>query len=122
MTKEKVIVTVGEFDPLSVSDLQFLQKCKTKGHWLIVGIHSDMWMELCRGGYYQKFSDRQEIIRNLKCVDEVFRFNDSDGSACNLLKLVKACYPSADITYISNMDMHNMPETKIRGISFEVLK
>lgn len=122
MTKEKVIVTAGEFDPLSIEELRFLQKCKMYGHWLIVGIHSDNWMELCRAGSYQSYGHRHEIIESLKCVDEVFRFNDDDGSVCNLLKLVKLCYPTADITYISNQDMHDMPETKIRGIKFEVLK
>ena len=122
MKKEKIVVTAGEYDPVSINDLHFLQKCKARGHWLIVGLHSDIWMELCRGGYYQKYSDREEIVKNLKCVDEVFKFNDSDGTVCNLLKLVKVCYPDAEITYISNQDMHNMPELKIRGISFEVLK
>jgi hypothetical protein len=38
------------------------------------------------------------------------------------LKLVKICYPHSDITYISDEDMHNMPETKIRGITFETMK
>ena len=57
-----------------------------------------------------------------RSVDEVFTFNDSDGTVCQLLKLVKICYPHADITYVSNEDMDNMPEKKIRGITFETLK
>ena len=64
----------------------------------------------------------RNIINNLKCVDEVFSFNDSDGTVCQLLKIVKICYPNADITYVSEMDMHNMPEMKIRGINFETMK
>jgi glycerol-3-phosphate cytidylyltransferase-like family protein len=122
MNKEKIIVTSGEFDPLTIEDLRFLQKCKSRGHWLIVGIHSNIWMTLCRGGYTQPYSERHEIIQNIKCVDEVFKFNDDDGTVCNLLRLVKGCYPLSDITYISNEDMHNMPETRIRGINFEVLR
>ena len=65
---------------------------------------------------------RRQVIENLRCVNEVFSFNDSDGTVCQLLKIIKICYPNADITYVSNMDMHNMPETKIRGITFETLK
>jgi hypothetical protein len=122
MTKDKIIVTAGEFDPLTLKDLIFLQKCKKKGDWLIVGVHSDMWMQLCRGGYIHNYNTRHEIIENLKCVDEVFKFNDGDGTACNLLRLIKHCYPLSDIRYLSNQNMHNMPETKIRGITFEVLK
>jgi len=78
-----------------------------------------MWAE---GGMVQDYDTRREIIKNLKCVDEIFSFNDSDGTVCQLLKLVKICYPYADITYVSDMDMHNMPETKIKGITFETLK
>lgn len=122
MTKDKIIVTCGEYDPLTVEELSFLMECKRKGDWLIVGLRSDQWMSINRGGLSQDYETRREIISHLKCVDEVFRFNDSDGTLCNLLRLVKLCYPMADITYVSSQDMHNMPETKMRGITFEVLK
>ena len=69
----------------------------------------------------QKFVNLDLRIENLKCLDEVFRFLDGDGTVCNLLKIVKFCYPLSEITYISDIDMHNMPETKIKGINFEVL-
>jgi glycerol-3-phosphate cytidylyltransferase-like family protein len=78
-----------------------------------------MWAE---GGCVQNYETRREIIKSLKYVDEVFTFNDSDGTVCQLLKLVKICYPYTDITYISQEDMHNMPETKIKGITFETMK
>jgi len=123
MTKnEKIIVVSGDFDPLDFEDLQFLRACRKKGNWLIVGVHSDLFLDLCRGGHFLDFKVRKEMIEALKCVDEVFAFNDADGTVINLLKLVKFCYPMSDITYISEEDMHNMPETKIRGITFEVLK
>lgn len=120
--KEKIIVTTGSFDPLSGEELNFLKRCKSKGDWLVVGIHSDWWMMWGQGGFVQNYNTRREIISNLRVVDEVFSFNDSDGTVCQLLKIVKICYPDADITYVSDMDMHNMPETKIKGINFEKMK
>jgi len=122
MTKDKIIVTSGDFDPLTVKELHFLKRCRKKGDWLIVGVHSDMSVFMKTNGIYSNCDDRTEILQNINCVDEVLRFNDADGTVCNLLKLVKFCYPQADITYISDRDMHNTPETKIRGITFEVLK
>lgn len=119
---DKIIITSGTFDPLSIEELNFLKRCKSKGDWLIVGIHSDWWMAWSQGGFMQNYDTRREIVKSLKCVDEIFSFNDSDGTIIQLLKLVKICYPHTDITYISNEDMHNMPETKIRGINFETLK
>jgi len=120
--KEKIIVVTGEFDPLDKRELDFLKKCKRKGDWLAVGIHSDWWMMYSLGGYMQNYQTRREILSNVRVVDEIFTFDDSDGTVCQLLKLVKICYPDADITYVSETDMHNMPETKIRGITFETLK
>jgi len=120
--KDKVIVVCGDFDPLSGEDLDFLKSCKRKGDWLAVGVHSDLYLIENQGGFVHNYDTRQEILRNLKCVDEVYMFNDSDGTICQLLKLVQICWPMSNITYVSKDDMHNMPETKIRGITFEVFK
>lgn len=120
--KDRIIITTGTYDPLTNEELLLLQKCKRKGDWLIVGVHSDWWMAWSEGGFVQNYEARKNIIGNLKCVDEVFSFNDSDGTVCQLLKIVKICYPNSEITYISGEDMHNMPETKIKGITFEIMK
>jgi glycerol-3-phosphate cytidylyltransferase-like family protein len=120
--KDKIIVTCGEYDPLDIEEIRFLKKCRNKGDWLIVGVHSDWWMMYARGGFMQNYDTRREIISNVRCVDEIMTFNDSDGTVCQLLKIVQICYPNADITYVSQEDMHNMPETKIRGITFETMK
>ena len=119
---EKIVVICGTFDPLSADDLLYIKKCHHKGDWLIVGVHSDWWMMWSEGGFVQNYDTRKEIIKSIKFVDEVMIFNDSDGTVCQLLKIVKICYPGAEITYISPEDMHNMPETKIRGITFETMK
>ena len=120
--RDKIIIISGCFDPLSNDELLFLKKCHHRGDWLIVGVHSDWWMLYSQGGFVQNYDTRREIIKSLKYVDEVFSFNDSDGTVCQLLKLVKICYPHSDITYISQEDMHNMPETKIKGINFETMR
>jgi glycerol-3-phosphate cytidylyltransferase-like family protein len=120
--KEKIIIVCGEFDPLNREELRLLKKCKSKGDWLIVGVHSDWWMMYAMGGFVQNYETRREIISSLKFVDEIMTFNDSDGTVCQLLKIVKICYPNANTTYISREDMHNMPETKITGITFETMK
>ena len=120
--KEKIIIICGEFDPLDSNDIDFLKRCKSKGNWLVVGVHSDWWMLWARGGFVQNYDTRREILSHIKYVDEIFTFNDTDGTVCQLLKLVQICYPHSDITYISEEDMHNMPETKIKGITFETMK
>ena len=91
------------------------------GNWLIVGIHSDMLVHMKTGILNQNLEVRKRILESVRCVDEVFTFNDCDDNVCNLLKVVKLCYPRADITYVSDRDMSNGPEIKIGGINFEIL-
>jgi bifunctional ADP-heptose synthase (sugar kinase/adenylyltransferase) len=122
LQKDRIIITSGSFDPLSIDELRYLQKCRSKGDWLIVGVHTDWYMMWALGGFVQNYDSRREILKNLKFVDEIMSFNDSDGTVCQLLKIAKICYPNTEITYISQEDMHNMPETKIRGITFETMK
>ena len=121
MTREKIVVIAGNYDILTVEDIEFIKKCKSKGDWLIVGLHSDIMVHLTSHTLYNTYENRQEILQSLKYVDEVFKFNDSDGTYCKLLKSVKLFYPNADITFITTYDMHNTPETKIRGITFETI-
>lgn len=122
MAKDRIIITCGYFDPLSIEELKFLQRCRAKGDWLIVGVHSDWYMMWAQGGFVQNYETRREILKNINVVDEIMTFNDSDGTVCQLLKIAQICYPNAVITYISQEDMKDMPETKIRGIKFETLK
>ena len=86
MTREKIIVTSGDFDPITIKDLHFLKKCRKKGDWLIVGVHSDLHVYMTTQIINAGWSERSEILQNINCVDEVLRFNDADGTVCQLLK------------------------------------
>ena len=116
--KENIIVVSGEFDFITYNDFKLLKTCKSKCDWLVVGVHSDSYMELCRSGAKNTFEQRKEFVESFPFVDEVFTFNDFDGTSCNLLKLIKLCYPASNITYVSESNMQNMPEARIRGITF----
>lgn len=120
--KDRIIITVGTFDVITPSEIDFLKKCRSKGDWLIVGVHTDIYLAERLIGTIQNYQARKEVLKNLKWVDEVFTFDDRDGTVCQLLKIVKLCYPNSSITFMSQKDMLNTPETKIRGINFEVIK
>ena len=107
---------------MTLEELNFLRRCKEKGDWLAVGVHSDWWMNWSQGGFVQNYEARREIIKSLRFVDEIFTFNDTDGTINQFLKLLKICYPNEDITYMSSNHMLNEPEIKLRGITFETLK
>lgn len=116
--KENIIVVSGEFDPISYNEFKLLKTCKSKCDLLIVGVHSDAFMQLRYGTCKNTHEQRKEVISSFPFVDETFSFNDIDGTSCNLLKLIKLCYPASNITFVSETDTLNMPESRIRGITF----
>ena len=68
-----VIITFGTFDLLHIGHINMLNKCKKNGDKLIVGVSSDNLNYKKKNRYpIFKQEDRIEIIKNIKCVDEVF--------------------------------------------------
>ena len=56
--KDKIIITTGTYDPLTNEELKFLQRCKSRGDWLVVGVHSDWWMAWSEGGFVQNYESK----------------------------------------------------------------
>ncbi|MDR6352657.1 MULTISPECIES: adenylyltransferase/cytidyltransferase family protein [Pantoea] len=69
----KKIITFGTFDVFHVGHLHILQRAKTLGDWLTVGVSSDAlnFHKKGRNPVYDE-SDRMSIIAGIKYVDEVF--------------------------------------------------
>ena len=67
------VITFGTFDILHYGHIRILQRAKEMGTYLIVGVSSDALNEKKKGRkpVYSEF-ERMEIIRSLRCVDEVF--------------------------------------------------
>lgn len=69
----KIIITFGTFDLLHIGHIRILQKAKSIGDKLIVGISSDKFNFEKKNKYpiYNE-NERCEIIKSIKYVDEVF--------------------------------------------------
>jgi len=121
MNKLKEIVVVsGGFDPLHSGHIQMFNSAKTYAHYLIVGINSDDWLSRKKGRAFMPWEERAAIINNLKAVDEVMSFNDSDGTAKQLLEKVKLRYPESSIIFANGGDRteKNTLEQTVSGIEF----
>jgi glycerol-3-phosphate cytidylyltransferase len=70
MTK---VITFGTFDVLHLGHLRILQRARQLGDYLVVGVSSDA-LNIAKKSRAPVFSqqERCELIRNLRCVDEVF--------------------------------------------------
>jgi cytidyltransferase-like protein len=64
------VYTCGVFDLFHLGHLQFLQKAKTLGDYLIVGLLPDHLVQTFKRKPIIPFEQRLEIVRNIKCVDE----------------------------------------------------
>ena len=69
----KRVITFGTFDIVHVGHINILERAKSLGDYLIVGISSDAlnMQKKGRSPVYSE-SDRVKIISSLRCVDEIF--------------------------------------------------
>lgn len=70
-----------------------------------------------------KLEDRIAIVKNLKMVDHVVRFNDDDGSAINAIHKVRLNYPSEKIFFANGGDRtkDNIPEMSYQDDNLEFI-
>lgn len=79
----------GGFDPLHIGHIDHIKKAKNLGDYLIVIVQSDENLIRKKGYYFMPYSERAEIIRSLKYVDEVVMNIDNDIISAETLKMIK---------------------------------
>lgn len=87
--EKKVVFTNGCFDILHKGHIEYLQKSKELGDYLIVGLNSDESVKKLKGDSrpINKQQDRKAVLESLKCVDEVIIFEEE--TPYELIKNIK---------------------------------
>ncbi len=68
--------TAGTFDMFHIGHLNLLRNARSRCDYLIVGVNSDRLVEEYKGKKaVVPLEERMEIIRELRCVDEVIRID-----------------------------------------------
>jgi len=116
----KIVICTGGFDPIHSGHIALLKEAKNLGHALAVGLNSDEWLRRKKGHEFMPWSERSAIIENLKMVDVVFSFDDSDGSAIDAIKRVKEVYPDDELIFANGGDRtkDNIPEMIFEDVEF----
>jgi D-beta-D-heptose 7-phosphate kinase/D-beta-D-heptose 1-phosphate adenosyltransferase len=115
-----IVVVSGGFDPVHSGHIKLIKQARLLGDMLIVGINSDEWLARKKGRAFMPWQERLSVLNNLKPVDEVYTFDDEDGTACHLLQQVRAHYPNDKIVFANGGDRtpDNIPEMSIPGVEF----
>lgn len=115
-----IVVVSGGFDPVHSGHIKLIKQARALGDMLIVGINSDEWLARKKGRAFMPWQERLCVLNNLSSVDEVYTFDDDDGTACHLLQQVRAHYPTARIIFANGGDRtdKNIPEMSVTDVEF----
>jgi len=108
----KIVLCTGGYDPLHSGHIAYLQAAKKLGDVLIVGINSDEWLTRKKGRPFLSWEERAAIVSGLKNVTRVINFDDSDNSAKDAIRKLRAIYPNEQIVFANGGDrtQENIPE------------
>lgn len=112
---KKIVLITGGFDPLHSGHIAYFKAAKTLGDMLIVGLNSDDWLVRKKGAAFMPWNERLCIINNLSMIDEVYTFDDDDGSAKHFIRQARAHYPDAELIFANGGDRtkDNIPEMDV---------
>ena len=82
MKKEKIVCVSGYFDPFHVGHLEYLERAKSLGTFLIVIVNNDDQAVLKKKKPFMPCEERCLILSALKCVDMVAPSIDKDRTVC----------------------------------------
>ena len=94
-----VTLITGGFDPLHSGHIDYINAASNTSDSLIVGINSNEWLQRKKGHYFLPWSERAAVISNLKNVNHVIDFDDSDNSA---IDAINKCLEDADKVIFAN--------------------
>jgi cytidyltransferase-like protein len=117
----KIVIVTGGFDPVHSGHISYFHAAKELGDKLIVGLNSDSWLTKKKGKSFMPWHERSLVISNLKPVDGVIDFDDSDGSAKDCIRRVREIYPADTIIFANGGDRtkKNIPEMDIEDANIE---
>jgi cytidyltransferase-like protein len=109
---KKIVLITGGFDPLHSGHIAYLNAARKLGDSLVVGLNSDEWLRRKKGQEFMSWEERATIIAELNNVDRVINFDDSDNSAKDAIRKVRALNPHAQIIFANGGDRtkENIPE------------
>ena len=107
-------IVSGGFDPIHEGHIAMIQAAAKKSDGVILLLNSDEWLRRKKGKNFMSFDTRYAICAMLKYVIDVLPFDDSDNSASDGIRKIRAKYPDARLVFANGGDRtkENIPETQ----------
>ena len=111
----KVVLVSGYFDPLHVGHIEYLEKSKALGDYLVVIINNDEQAKLKKGRPFMSQEDRLTIVSSLRCVDNAEMSIDTDASVCKTIELFARNATTVEIIFANGGDRKEgeIPEAEV---------
>ena len=104
---KKVIITSGFFNPVHIGHINLMKAAKALGDILVVIVNNDEQVKIKGKTPFMKGNERLELIKELKCVDEVFLAIDKDISVGKSLEAVAKRYSGAELFFAKGGDRNS---------------
>jgi len=111
-----IVLVTGGFDPIHSGHIAYFNAAKALGDFLVVGINSDEWLTRKKGKPFLTWDERESVISNLRMVDLVLHFDDTDNSAKDAIIKVRKLFTTKHIIFANGGDRtkDNIPEMSIK--------
>ncbi|MFH1968225.1 MAG: adenylyltransferase/cytidyltransferase family protein [bacterium] len=112
---KKIIITSGYFNPIHIGHINYMREAKKIGDLLVAIVNNDEQIKVKGSTPFMAESERVEIVKAIKYVDEVFLSIDKDRSVCESLKAIAEIHPDTELYFANGGDRNtgNIPETKV---------
>ncbi len=112
---KKIVVTSGYFNPLHIGHINLIREAKKLGEFLVVIVNNDEQVKIKGSDPFMPESERMEIIKALKHVDEVFLSIDKDKTVIKSLERIFQKYKGIELIFAKGGDStsENVPELDI---------
>jgi len=87
----RVIALSGGFDPIHKGHIRMIEEAAAYGDVVVI-LNSDEWLMHKKGYVFMPWSDRAEVLNALRGVSKVITVDDTDGTVCRALELLRPDY------------------------------
>jgi len=102
MSKPKVIIVSGYFNPLHKGHLELFEKARACGDKLWVIVNSDIQRELKGSKFFMDEGERLKIVNAIGIVDKAIISSDKDKTQCATLAYLAQKHGSDYELYFAN--------------------